>query len=124
MHAKQRDYHQNTSLHVLQISPVILRMENNVIRIRITSPYGSQSSFVVFAYKTAPLGPEFQASVSQPSFVVFAYKTATLGPEFQVSMCSRPHLWFCEFKTATLAPEFQVSNGPRPHLSFCACKTA
>ena len=70
-------------------------MQNNVIRIRITSLYGSQPSFVVFAYKTAPLGPESQVS---------------LGP--------RPHLWFCAFKTATLASELQVSMGPSSHLWF------
>ena len=54
-------------------------MQNNVISIAITSLYGSQ-----------------------PSFVVFAFKTATLGPELQVSMGPRPHLWFCAFTIATL----------------------
>ena len=53
---------------------------------------------------------------SQPSSVVFAWKTATLGPELQVSMGPRPHLRFFAFKTATLAPELQVSMGPNPHL--------
>ena len=76
-------------------------MQNNVISIRITSLYWSQ-----------------------PSFVVFAYKTAALGPELQVSMGPKPHLWFFAFKTATLAPELQVSMGPSPHLWFCAFKTA
>ena len=55
-----------------------------------------------------------------------AFKTAPLGPEFQVSMGPRPHLWVFKFKTATLAQELQVSMGPRPHLSstlICAfCK--
>ena len=50
--------------------------------------------------------------------MVFACKTATLGPELQVSMGPRPHLWFFAFKTASLAPEFQVSMGPSPHLLF------
>ena len=68
-------------------------MQNNEISIRNTSPYGSQ-----------------------PSSVVFACKTATLGPELQVSMGPRPHLWFFALKTATLAPELQVSMGPNPHL--------
>ena len=76
-------------------------MQNNVNSIRITSLHGSQ-----------------------PSFVVFACKTATLGPELQVSTCPRPHPWFFALKTATLEPEVQVSIGPRPHLSFCECKTA
>ena len=70
-------------------------------RIRITSLYGSQLSFVAFACKTAPL-----------------------GPEIQVSMGPRPHQCFFAFKRATLAPELRVSIGPRPHLSFYACKTA
>ena len=70
-------------------------MQNNVISIRITSLYGSQ-----------------------PSFVVFACKTATLGTELQVSLVPRPHLWFLTFKTAALAPELQVSMGLSPHLWF------
>ena len=68
-------------------------MKNSDFWIRITSLYGSQ-----------------------PSFVVFACKTATLGPELQVSKGSRPHLLFFAFKTATLAPESLVSIGPSPHL--------
>ena len=70
-------------------------MQNNVISIRNTRLYWSQ-----------------------PSSVVFACKTATLGPELQVSMSPRPHLWFFAFKTATLAPDLQVSMGPNPHLWF------
>ena len=59
-----------TSVHRSQTSPVTLCMQNNEISIIITSVYGSQ-----------------------PSFVVFACKTATLGPELQVSIGPRPHLW-------------------------------
>ena len=59
---------------------------------------------------------------SHPSSVVFACKTATLGPELQVSMGLSSHLLFCAFTTATLWPELIVSMGPRPHLSLCACK--
>ena len=70
-------------------------MQNNVNSIRNTRLYGCQ-----------------------PTSVVFAFKTATLGPELQVSMGPRPHLWFFAFKTATLAPELQVSMGPNPHLLF------
>ena len=76
-------------------------MQNNVISIRITCLYGSH-----------------------PSSVVFACKTATLGPELQVSMCLRPHLWFFAFKTAPLAPELQVSMLPSPHLLFYEFTTA
>ena len=57
-------------------------MQNNVIRIRITSFYGSQ-----------------------PLSVVFACKTATFGSELQVSMCPRLRLLICERKTACLEPE-------------------
>ena len=68
-------------------------MQNSDFWIRITSLYGSQ-----------------------PSLMVFAIKTATLGPELQVSMGPRPHLWFFAFKTATLAPELLVCIVPSPHL--------
>ena len=57
---------------------------------------------------------------SQPSFVVFACKTATLGPKLQVSMGRRPHQWFFAIKIASLAPELQVSMCPSPHLWLCA----
>ena len=61
---------------------------------------------------------------SQPSFVVFAFKTATLGPELQVPVGPRSHLWFFAFKRAALVPELQVFTGPRLHLWFCVFKTA
>ena len=56
--------------------------------------------------------------VSQPTFVAFACKTAPLGPELHVSMGPRPHLLFFAFKTATLASELLVSVGPSYHLWF------
>ena len=71
-------------------------MQNNVISFRNSRLYGSQ-----------------------PSSVVFACKTATLGPELQASMGPTPQLWVFVFKTATLAPELQVSMNPSPHLLFC-----
>ena len=74
-------------------------MQNIVISIRNSSLYGSQPSFVVFACKTAPL-----------------------GPELQVSMGSRTHLWFLVFKTVTLAQEVQVSSGASPHLRLLHAK--
>ena len=100
-------------------------MQNNVISIRITSPYWLQPSFVVFACKTATLGPELQVSIgarphlcfslhsksnfstrtaslygSQPSSVVFACKTATFGPELLASMYPRLRMLICESTTA------------------------
>ena len=61
---------------------------------------------------------------SQPSSVVFACKTATLGPKLQVSKVPRLHLWFFAFKTAALAPDLQVFMGPSPHLWFVTLTTA
>ena len=74
-------------------------MQNTVINFRISSLYGSQSSSVVFACKTA-----------------------TMGPELKISMGPRPHLRFFVFKTAPLAPELQVSMGPSPPLWFLHLK--
>ena len=54
-----------------QPSSLVLCIQNSMISIRITSLCGSQ-----------------------PSFVVFACKTATLGPELQVSIGPRPHQCF------------------------------
>ena len=56
--------------------------------------------------------------------MVFACKTATLGPELQVSLGPRPHLWYLEFKTGTLAPELQDSMGPSPHVWFSTLTTS
>ena len=63
-------------------------MQNNVISVKITSP-----------------------SVSQPSFVVFAYKTANLGPELQVSMGPRPHLCFFCFQNSAFSNRIASLNG-------------
>ena len=63
-------------------------MKNNVISIKSTSLYGSQ-----------------------PSFVAFAYKTATLGPELQVSIGPRPQLcFFFAFKGVSLARCFECTK--------------
>ena len=98
---------------------------NSVISTRITSLYGSQPSSVVFACKTAALGPESQVSMGPRYDLWFcAWKTAWLAPEILVSMGPSPDLRFCAFKRATLGPELHVSMGPRPYLWFCACKTA
>ena len=99
LHAKQTLLDQNyKSLWV----PALICgfcMENSDFWTRITSLYGSQ-----------------------PSSVVFACKTAILGPQLQVSMGPRPHLCFFAFKTKSLAPELQVSLGPSPHLMFLHAK--
>ena len=78
-------------------------MQNNVISIRITSFYGSQTPFLDFACKTTTLGAELQVSMGpRPHLCFFAFKIATLAPELQISMGPSPHLWFCAFTTATL----------------------
>ena len=64
-------------------------MQNNVISIRITSLYGYQ-----------------------PSSVVFACKTATLGPELKVSMSPRPHLWFLHAKQLLWEENYKSLLGP------------
>ena len=79
VHTNSANSSRFTNLHGTQNSPVVLCMQNNVTSIKIICLYRSH-----------------------PSFVVFACKTATLGPELQVSTCLRPHLWFFAFKTATL----------------------
>ena len=90
----------NTSLHGSQTSPIVLSKQNKV---RITSLYGSHPSSVVFACKTATLGPELQVSmVPRLHLRFFAFKIATLAAELQVSMGLISHLLFCEFPTATL----------------------
>ena len=58
------------------------------------------------------------------SSVVYACKTAPLGPELQVSIGSRLRLLICAFKTATLALELLVSMDPRRCLLVFECKTA
>ena len=84
-------------------SSVVLYIQNSDFSLRNTSIYGSQPSFVVFACKTATLGPEIQVSMGpRPHLLFFAFKTATLAPELQVSMGPSPHQWFCAFTTATL----------------------
>ena len=124
-------------------------MQNSDYRARISSVYGSQTSPMVFSFKTMWLASELLFSmgasphlwflhakqrlydqnyksllVPDLDYVFFAFNTATLVPELQVSMGPSPHLWFCAFTTATLWPEWIVSLGPRPKLSLCARKTA
>ena len=97
-------------------------MQNKVISTRITSPYWSQPSSVVFGCKTASFGQELQVSMGPRLHLSFwAYTTAWFAPEWQVYMGSSPHLCFFPCKTASLGPDLQVSMGPILHLSFCAC---
>ena len=123
LHAKQRLLDQNyKSIWVPDLTYGFLQA-HNVISIRITSLYGSQPSSVIFAFKTATFGSEFQVSMGPRAHLwFFAFKTATLAPEFQISMGPSLHLWFCECKTMWLASALLVSIGPSPHLWFLQAK--
>ena len=102
-------------LYWFQPSPVALCVQNSDFRTRITSLWGSKSSPVVFARKTAPSvsqrwpvvlcmynsGLNIRITIlygSQPSSVVFACKTAWLASESLVSMCPSPLVWFLDAK--------------------------
>ena len=99
LHAKHRLLDQHTSVYGYQTEPVVLCLQNSVISTWKTCLY-----------------------VSQPSSVVFAWKTASLGPKLHVSMGPSPHLWFSAWKTACLASELLVSMGPRPYVWFMDAK--
>ena len=75
-------------------------IQNSDIRARITTLYGSNTSSMVFEFKTAPF-----------------------GSELLVSMGPIPHLSFCACETAWLAIELLVSMGPSPHLWFLHAKS-
>ena len=94
--AKQRLLDQNNKSLLVQNMACQLCVYNSVLSIRITSLYGSQ-----------------------PSFVVFACETATYASELQLSMGPRPHLSLGTCKTG---PESLVSMGPSPHLLFLDAK--
>ena len=59
-------------------------MQNSMLSTKITSLYGNQTSPVVLCMQNSVL--RFKINLSQLSSVVFACKTGTLGPELQVSM--------------------------------------
>ena len=100
-------------------------MQNSVISTWITCLYGSQPSFVVFASKTATLGPDLQVCMCpRPHLWFWAHITAWLAQEKIDYIGSSPHLWLYACQTATLGLEQQASVGPRNDLSFCACTTA
>ena len=135
-----------TSLYESQTYPVVLCMQNGGISTwmtslcvlalicdfcvqnsafwtRISSLYGCQTSSMVFACKTAHLGPEFQVSMGPRLHLWFwAHITACLAQEWTDCICSIPHLWFCACKAAALRLELQVFVGPRPHLWFLLAK--
>ena len=61
---------------------------------------------------------------SQTSSVVFACKTAHFGTEFQVSMGPRPHLWFLPAKQRILEQNFKSLWVPDLICGFCLQNSA
>ena len=89
-------------------------MQNSDFWSRITSLCGSHTSPVVLCVQNSVM--RLRLYRSQPLSVFFACKTASFGAELQVSMGPRPHLSFCACTASCLASELPVSMGPRPHL--------
>ena len=113
-------------LHESQPSCVVLRIQNTDFMTRITFLYGCQTSPVVLCMENNVISTRItsvygsKSSLRHLSFC--ACKAACLPPDFQVSMGPRPHLWICAFKTAPLALEWQVYRGTSPHLWFLHAK--
>ena len=111
-----------TSLYGSQTSPVDLCMRNSANSTRFSNLHGSQTSPVVLCMQNNVTSIKIIGLYrAHPSFVVFACKTANLGPELQVSTGLRPHQWFFAFKTATLQQNCK-SLCPSPHLCFLHAK--
>ena len=65
----------------------------------ITGLYWSHNSSMVFCIQNIDFIPRIAIHYgSPPTSMVFACKTATLGPELQVFMGPSPHLWFLHSK--------------------------
>ena len=88
-------------------------MQNSDFWSRITSLCGSQTSPVVLCVQNSVM--RLRLYRSQPLSVFFGCKTASFGAELKVSMGPRPHLSFCACTTSCLASELPVSMGPCPH---------
>ena len=106
-----------TSLYWSKTSSVVLNTHNSVLSTRIKRLYGFQPSPVVLCMQNGDFSLLITSLFwSQPSSVVFAFKTATLGLELQASVGARNDLSYCSCTTACLASESLVSMGPSPHL--------
>ena len=74
-------------------------MQNSDFRTRVRSLYRSQTSPMLFAFKTVTLWPELIVSMGpRPRLSFCAWKSSWLAPELLVSMVSSPHLWFLHAK--------------------------
>ena len=103
--------------------PIICRFlhaKQRLIWIRITSLYGSQTAPLVLCMQNKVISISLYGS--QPSFVAFAFKTATLVPELQVSIGSSPHLCFFAIKTAPLSTRITILYGSHSSLVVLCMK--
>ena len=99
LHAKSDFWIRITSLYGSQTSSVDLRMQNIVLRSRMTLVYWSLPSSGVLCIQNSDFSIRITSLyVSQPSFVAFAFKRATLEPKLLVSMCPSPPLWLLHAK--------------------------
>ena len=113
-----------TSLYGFQPSSVVLCLQNSDLRTRRTSLYGSQTSSVVLSnYKSGLSARIKRLYWFQPSPVVLCMQNSM--PNIRTSLYVSQHFSVgFEGKTTTFRPELQVSMCTTPHLSFCECKTA
>ena len=95
-------------------------MQNNLLSISNISLYGSQPSSVVFACKSATLGPKLHISIGpSPHLRISACKTACLASELFVSMGPSPHLWFLHAKERLLDPNNKSLWSQRSSVVLC-----
>ena len=99
---------------------MVFGIQNSDFSTRIASPYGSQPSSAVFAFKTATLHPELLVSMGpRLRLRFFAFKTATFVPELQVSMGPSHHLWFFHAKQRLLDQNYKSLWVPALICCFC-----
>ena len=123
-------------------------MQNSVLRSRMTFVYRSQTSPMIFAFKTATLAPELQVSmgpsphlcffcihnsdimtrinslyVTQTSPVVLCLQKSVISARSKSLHGSQTLPVVLCMQHSVISTRVRVSMGPRPHQSFCACKT-
>ena len=112
-----------TSLYGSPPLSVVLCMQNSDFRTTHRSLYGSLTSSVALSSHNSVISTRIKRLYwFQPSPVVFVWKSATAGPEWQVSMGPRHDRSYCACTTACLASELLVSLGPSLHLWFFHAK--
>ena len=112
-----------TCLYGSQTSFVVLSTHNSVLSTKIKRLFLFQPSYVLLCIQNSDLLTRITSLCwSKTPPVVFAFKIASSGPEWQVSIGPRHDLSFCACTTACSALELQVSMGTTPHLPVCECK--